>query len=407
MPVGQKSWIYDWNGPAQVTRGFALLDETLRDGIQSPSVTNPPLPGKLEILHAMEACAIDSVNLGLPGAGQQAQSEVVRLVEEIRDQKLRIQPNCAARTHPDDLRAVVEVLQATGHPLEVCAFLGCSPLRRHVEGWDLKELQRKVADSVRFAVKEGLTTTFVTEDTSRTDPHTLRQLYRVALDCGASRLILTDTVGYATHAGLRRLVHFARALLDRWGFSQVKLDWHGHNDRGLALGLCLTALESGVDRIHGTCLGLGERVGNAPLELLIVNLRLLGLRPPGLRQLVAYVERVSEHFKVTVPSGYPVFGSDAFRTATGVHASALVKARRLGRRSLLDQVYSSVPAAELGLEQQIEVGYYSGRANVLAWLAAHGIQPTEDRVEAILTRAKESRHTLRADEIRAIVDSQP
>jgi len=380
-------------------RRLELLDETLRDGIQSPSVINPSIPARLEILHRMEACGIDCVDVGLPGAGMQARLETQRMVEEIRDQKLRLRPNCAARTHPNDLQAVAEILQATGYPLEVCAFLGCSRLRRKLEGWKLKDLQHRVAESVRFAVAQGLQTTFVTEDTTRTDPHTLRQLYRVALDCGATRLVLTDTVGSATPSGVRRLVRFVRRTLARWGYPDIGLDWHGHNDRGLALGLCLTAFEEGVDRVHGTCMGLGERVGNAPLDLLMVNLRLLDYRPPGLAEVRAYVECTSAHLGVSIPAAYPVFGGDAFRTATGVHAAAIVKARRWGDGSLADQIYSSVSAAELGLEQKIELGYYSGRANVLAWLEAHHVEPTAQRVELLLARAKQSRCTLQAEEI--------
>ena len=391
--------LYDWNCEARPRRRFFVLDETLRDGIQSPSVTNPCLQGKLEILHAMEGCDIDFADLGLPGAGSVAAAEITRLVEEIRDQHLRIRPNCAARTHPADLQAVANVAQKTGFPLEVCAFLGCSPMRRLLEAWDLSELEKKVAESVSFSVGQGLATTFVTEDTSRTDPDTLRRLFRVALDQGATRLILTDTVGYATPSGLARLVRFVRGLLKGWGYSHVGLDWHGHNDRGLALALCLTALHEGIDRIHGTCLGLGERVGNAPMDLLLVNLRLLNLRPAGLAAVREYVETVSRLYEVPVPANYPAFGRDAFRTATGVHAAAIIKAQRLGMSKVADLIYSSVPASELGLQQQIEVGYYSGRANVLAWLSQHGIEPSEGKVLAVLEVAKKCRSTLREEDI--------
>ncbi|MBT9582912.1 2-isopropylmalate synthase [bacterium] len=391
--------LYDWNAQALPARPFSVLDETLRDGIQSPSVKNPELDKKIEILHAMEACSIDFANLGLPGAGATAAAEVTRLVEEIRDQHLRLRPNCAARTHPGDLQAVADIAQKTGCLLEVCAFLGCSTMRRLLENWDLKELEEKVAQSISFSVGQGLETTFVTEDTSRTDPKTLKRLFRVALDQGATRLILTDTVGYATPSGLASLVRYVRGLLRDWNYTDISLDWHGHNDRGLALALCLTALDEGVDRIHGTCLGLGERVGNAPLDLLLVNLRLLNLRPPGLAAVRHYVERVSTYYEVPIPVNYPAFGRDAFRTATGVHAAAIAKARRLGDERMADQIYSSVPASELGLQQQIDIGYYSGRANVVAWLQQHNLEPQESGIRAILELAKNCRATLTKAEI--------
>jgi 2-isopropylmalate synthase len=391
--------LYDWNSQALPARPFSVLDETLRDGIQSPSVKNPEVEKKIEILHAMEACGIDFANLGLPGAGATAVAEVTRLVQEIRDQHMGLRPNCAARTHPGDLQAVADIAQKTGYPLEVCTFLGCSTMRRLLEGWDLHDLEKKVAQSISFSVGQGLETAFVTEDTSRTDPKTLKRIFRVALDQGATRLILTDTVGYATPSGLASLVRFVRGLLKDWNYPHILLDWHGHNDRGLALALCLTALDEGVDRIHGTCLGLGERVGNAPMDLLLVNLRLLKLRPPGLAAVRHYVERVSTHYEIPIPVNYPAFGRDAFRTATGVHAAALVKARQLGHEPMADQIYSSVPASELGLHQQIEIGYYSGRANVLAWLQQHDIVPQESGVQAILNRAKKARATLTKTEI--------
>lgn len=390
--------LHDWNSPV-AGRAFTLLDETLRDGIQSPSVRNPEIEEKLELLHAMESCGIQHVDVGLPGAGDQAVADVTRLVEEVRSQRLRIRPNCAARTHPHDIRAVLQIAQRTGHPIEVCAFLGSSPMRRLVEGWSLEQLERFVADSIELVVAHDLSASFVTEDTIRTDPATLRRLFRVAVDSGATRLVLTDTAGHATPSGLANLVRFTRALLAEWGCRHVELDWHGHNDRGLSLTLCLSALEEGVERLHGTCLGIGERVGNAPIDLLILNLRLLGLWQGDLRSLSAYVEKASRFLSVPIGCNYPAFGSDAFRTSTGVHAAAILKALRTGRPELADRIYSSIPASELGRHQQVEVGYYSGRANAQIWLAEHGLECDELRQQAILELAKSSRRTLPESEI--------
>ncbi len=390
--------LHDWNSPA-TGRSFTLLDETLRDGIQSPSVRNPEIEQKLELLHCMEACGIQHVDVGLPGAGEQAVADVTRLVEEIRHQRLQICPNCAARTHPHDIRAVLEIAQKTGQPIEVCTFLGSSPMRRLVEGWSLEQLERFVAESVEMVVAHGLPASFVTEDTIRTDPTTLRRLFRVAVDTGASRLVLTDTAGHATGSGLANLVRFTRDLLRDWQSEHVELDWHGHNDRGLSLPLCLSALELGVDRLHGTCLGVGERVGNAPIDLLILNLRLLGLWRSDLRALRDYVEKASRYYAIPIGCNYPAFGSDAFRTSTGVHAAAILKAMKSGRPELADHIYSSVPASELGRSQRIEVGYYSGRANAQIWLTEHGLECDEQRLQAILELAKSSRHTLPEQEI--------
>ncbi len=393
----QDDIIYDWNeverhGPV-ISHKFELVDETLRDGIQSPSVTNPSIAHKLEILHCQEALGIENSDVGLPGAGALAVSDVTRLVEEIRDQHLKIKPNCAARTHPADVRAVIDISQKTGVAIEVCAFLGSSPVRQLVEGWDVAHMTKLVVEATDLAVKNGLPLSFVTEDTIRSHPTTLRTLFKAAIDHGATRLILCDTVGHATPDGLYNLLRFTRKVIDETG-AKVAIDWHGHNDRGLSLTLCLSALEFGIDRVHGTCLGVGERVGNASIDQTLLNLKLLGVIDRDLRALRKYVDLVSEYYGVPIPYNYPAFGRDAFRTATGVHAAAIAKALLQGRRDLADRVYSSVPAADLGCRQLIEIGFYSGKANVQVWLIERGIEPTEARIQAVLLAAKVSDTTL-------------
>jgi 2-isopropylmalate synthase len=401
--------IYDWNElerikPPIIPGTFKLVDETLRDGIQSPSITNPGIDQKLEILHAMEAVGIDVADVGLPGAGAVAVADVTRLCVEIRDQRMRIRPNCAARTVAADVQAVVDISQKVGYPIEVCAFIGSSPIRQYVEHWDLERMTKLVVEATDLAVKNGCPLSFVTEDTTRAHPKTLRTLFTVAIDHGATRLILTDTVGHATPDGLHNLLRFAREVIAESG-AQVELDWHGHNDRGLSLTLCLHALEWGFDRVHGTCLGVGERVGNASIDQLLLNLKLLGVVDRDLRALANYVDAVSRYYGVPVPYNYPAFGRDAFRTATGVHAAAIVKALQSGRKDLADRVYSSVPAGEIGCRQVIEIGFYSGKANVQCWLLDRGIEPSDERVAAILQRAKVSDVTLSDDQVLQALDS--
>ena len=398
--------IYDWNEVkrrgAVIPSGFKLVDETLRDGIQSPSVHNPSIEDKLRILRLMDRCGIEVADVGLPGAGAEAVADCVRLVNAIVEEGMAIQPNCAARTHTNDIAAVCEVAQKTGQPVEICAFLGSSPVRRLIEGWDLQHMVGLVTTAADMARKEGLPFSFVTEDTTRSSPTTLEPLFRAAIYNGASRLILCDTVGHATPDGLANLLDFARAVIASSG-ADVAIDWHGHNDRGLSLTLCLSALEYGIDRVHGTCLGVGERVGNASMDQLLINLKLLGIIDRDLSALAEYVETVSTAYGVPVPRSYPVFGHDAFRTATGVHAAAIVKALSQGRDDLADKVYSSVPAADFGCEQVVEVGYYSGRANVHYWLHMRDIEATPERVSTILDAAKAGRDVLTDAQIEGIL----
>jgi isopropylmalate/homocitrate/citramalate synthase len=400
--------VHDWNIVERLDppRGPILLDdETLRDGLQSPSVRTPTIDEKLRILHLIADLGIECADIGLPGAGAHVVRDVERLVREIVAAKLPIRPNCAARTVIADIKPIAEIAQRTGLQLEVAAFIGSSPLRQYAEGWTLDFLERSTDEALSFAIREGLTVFFVTEDTLRADPASLRLLYTTAVRAGASRICVADTVGHATPVGARAVVRFVRQLLDELGAGGVGVDWHGHDDRGLAVINSIAACEAGATRIHGTGLGVGERAGNAPMDLLLVNLALLGYRPADLTNLPAYCEAVSAATGVPIPAKYPVVGRDAFRTATGVHAAAIAKTARKGDRAAADAVYSGVPASLVGREQEIEVGPLSGKWNVIFWLEKHGLQASEEVVDRILAHGKESTTTLTAAEILEVIRS--
>ena len=400
--------IYDWNclpGSFDYTKLHVELDdETLRDGLQNPSVKDPPLAQKCELLHLMVELGIQAADIGLPGAGPRAQEAVLGIAREIVDNDLPIAANCAARTVKADIAPIAEVSQTTGLRLEVGAFIGSSPIRRYAEGWGSSMMRRATEEAVTFAVSEGLDVMYVTEDTTRARPETLRELYTTAIECGARRICLADTVGHATPHGVRELVRFVRELVREAG-EDVKIDWHGHRDRGLGLANCLAAIEEGVDRIHATALGIGERVGNAEMDLLLVNLKLLGAHEGDLTRLPEYCRLAARMCDVSVPHNYPVVGADAFRTGTGVHASAIIKAIRMGDRWLEDRVYSGVPASEFGLRQTIEISPVSGLSNVRYWLEENGYDPEDERLcAAVFDLAKRSDHTLTEAEIGAEIE---
>jgi 2-isopropylmalate synthase len=239
---------------------------------------------------------------------------------------------------------------------------------------------------------------FVTEDTCRATPDTIRRLFTTAIAAGARRVCLCDTVGHIAPWGVRNLVHYVRQILRETG-QDVKIDWHGHNDRGLAVINTLSAVIAGVDRVHATALGVGERVGNCAMDQLLVNLKLMGYLDADLTALPEYVQVASEGTEVPIPIGYPVFGKDAFRTATGVHAAAIIKAKKKGDEWLADRVYSGVPAGMVGLHQKIEVGFMSGVSNVVYWLAQHQIEAKDHLVKEILRAAKERNRILSDAEI--------
>src|SRR5271168_3484199 len=398
--------IYDWNQnyPPELKHiGTVLLnDESLRDGLQSPSVRDPSIAEKIELLHLMEALGINALDLGLPGAGPRAVEAVTALAREIATQKLKIKANCAARTHENDIRPIAEIVQKTGLPIEAATFIGSSPIRRFTEGWTDDFLLQTTEKAVRYAISLGLDSMYVTEDTSRCDPETVKRLYSTAINCGARSIVICDTAGHATPMGALALVRFVIEEVVKPSGEKIRVDWHGHSDRGLAIANSMAAMIAGANCVHGCAIGLGERVGNTQIDQMLVNLKLMGIAPwdrQDLTKLKQYCQAVSRATGVPIPANYPVVGDDAFRTATGVHAAAIIKAYRKDDVVLANTVYSGVPSHVFGLEQIIDIGPMSGKSNVLYWLERRGIPPTDDLVDRIFQRAKTSDHTLSDAEV--------
>ncbi|PYO98307.1 MAG: 2-isopropylmalate synthase [Gemmatimonadetes bacterium] len=401
--MDERELIYDWNragGEAVFDWSRArvdLNDETLRDGLQSPSVRDPSIDVKKQLLHLMADLGIVAADIGLPGAGPRVVEQVRALATEIRDAKLPIAPNCAARTVIADVEPIVRVSQEVGIRIEAATFIGSSPIRQYAEDWTLDQILKSTEEAVTYAVKHGLPVMYVTEDTTRAKPEALKALYGAAIACGATRICLADTVGHATPDGVKTLLNFVKREIVKE--HRVAVDWHGHRDRGMGLINCLAAIEAGADRVHATALGVGERVGNAEMDLLIVNLKLLGAHRHDIRRLPEYCRLVADAVGVPIPVNYPVMGEDAFRTGTGVHAAAIIKAKRKGHAWLADRVYSSVPAEEFGLEQKIEISPVSGLSNVKYWLETHGYD-AEDEVacRALFEAAKRTDRVLTDEE---------
>ena len=395
--------IHDWNRTAdRQPRQVMLDDETLRDGLQSPSVRCPTIEQKIEILHLIDRLGIDTADIGLPGAGPHVVRDVERLAREIVSQKLAVKANCAARTVLADIKPVVEISQRTGLAIECCTFIGSSPLRQYAEGWTVDQLLRLTEEAITFAVGEGLAVMYVTEDTTRADPETLRRLYSTAIRSGAARVCVSDTVGHATPEGAAAVVRFIAGVVEACG-GGVGIDWHGHRDRDFAVVNSIAALEAGATRLHGSAIGIGERVGNTPMDTLLVNLVLMGYIDRDLSALVDYCETVSAATGVPIPANYPIVGKDAFRTATGVHAAAIIKAARKNDHDLVDAVYSGVPAGLVGRGQEIDVGPMSGRSNVIFWLERRGLLASDEAVDRILAEAKKSDAVLDEETIRAVL----
>jgi len=398
--------IYDWNQagqPSPPVRTVQLVDETLRDGLQSPSLTQPRIQDKVYLLYLMNDLGIQAVNTGIPATGPAVQYDCRVLAREIAHHGLRIRPQCAGRTLEQDVEAIAEVAQWAGTEVEACLFLGISPIRQYVEDWDEDTLLRLSEKAICLARDYGLPVMFITEDTTRARPETLKRLYGHAIACGADRICLCDTVGHATPQGVHNLVTFVRRFVEETADRPIGIDWHGHRDRGLSVANALAAIAAGVDRVHATALGIGERSGNVPMEVLLVNLKLMGLIDWDLTKLPEYCHVVAEATGAPLPFNHPVMGRDAFRTAVGVHAAAIAKGMAKGDRRLAEQVYSSVPASMVGREHTIEIGPLSGMHNVRFWLQSRGLDVPPVVMEKILTAAKQARRLLTEEEIRRII----
>lgn len=404
--MNSNEYIYDWNtaGGPEIPADckVTLADETLRDGLQNPSVKDPTVEDKLKILHLMEALGIESVDIGLPGAGPRAFADALSLAKELVSAGMKIRPYAAARTHESDIRPIAEISQQAGIAVEAAMFIGSSPIRRLAEDWTVAHLVSLTEKAVDFAVRENLPAMFVTEDTIRTDPEAVKRLYGAAIDHGASAIVLCDTVGHATPRGAYNLVQFVvREVVEPSG-RDIRVDWHGHCDRGLAVANSIAAVMGGADQIHGAANSLGERVGNTPIELMLVNLLLMGVIYRDLSRLKEYCETVARVTGTAIPPNYPVIGRDAFRTATGVHAAAIIKAYKKHDLMLANSVYSGVPSHLFGMEQVIDIGPMSGRSNVTYWLEKRGLPAADATVDRILAAAKQSARVLTEDEVLAL-----
>jgi len=409
--VNTSELIFDWNqidaANLRPTGPVLLNDETLRDGLQSPSVRDPSIAEKIEILHSMEALGINSLDMGLPGAGPRAVADCEALAREIVRDKMKIRANRAARTHENDIRPIAEIVQRTGLNIQAATFIGSSPIRRYAEGWTDDFLLETTEKAVKFTMSLGLDSMYVTEDTSRCDPAMVKRLYSTAINCGARAIVICDTAGHATPMGAFALVRFVLEEVVKPSGEKIRVDWHGHCDRGLAIANSMAALVAGAECVHACALGIGERVGNTQMDQMLVNLKLMGIAPwakQDLTKLKEYCQAVSKATGVPIPANYPVVGEDAFRTATGVHAAALIKAYKKNDVELANTVYSGVPSQMFGLEQIIDIGPMSGKSNVLFWLERRGVSATDDVVDRIYQRAKASNHTLSETEIRLCLD---
>ena len=414
--MDEKDLIYDWNlikhsftrDEASHPHPIWFDDETLRDGLQSPSARNPMIEEKIELLDYMETLGIQKVDLGLPGAGPLHIDHIDAMLAHIGENNYEIRPGCAVRTVVSDIEPLVDLQSKHEMQIQASAFLGTSPIRQYTENWTMDRIISTAEKAIGFAVDNDIPVMFVTEDTTRSKPEDIKAVYTRALELGADRLCVCDTCGHVTPNGVEQLLRFVQdEVIPDAGFKRrdIEVNWHGHQDRGLGVANNIAAYYAGADVIHGTALGVGERAGNAPLDQTLVNLKLMGAIDNDLTTLNEYMRKANQYVEVALPRNYPVFGQDAFETGTGVHASAVVKAMKKGDHWLADRIYSGVPAQDFGLEQVIRIGHMSGRSNIIYWLERNGFEVTDELVAHLFDLAKSQRRLMSDEEVNQVVQN--
>lgn len=395
--------IHDWNPTppaACAKRSIQVCDETLRDGLQGGVKAMPTLENRLRLLTHSDALGLSEAVIGFP-AQAAAYQESLTMCQGAQKHGLSIPLGLLGRMVEADIQAIDQIRQVSGHPVVAWLFVGCSPIRRYVETRDIDELERLTRFGIRLAKQLGLPVNYGTEDTARAEPEVAERLFRAAIEEGAETVTICDTVGHLTPLGTQRIVTHFRQFLDQQGWS-TRLDFHAHNDRGLGIANGLAAVEAGIDRIHCTTLGIGERSGNIPLDQFLVNLKLQGHWPGDLISLNAYCQDVADLCQVDIPDNYPMFGNNAFLTQAGVHASTILKAEQQGESEIAALVYSGVNPHLVGLDYGIQVGPHSGQSNVNFLLKRQGVETTPKAIDQILAMARTENRILATHEVMAI-----
>ncbi len=395
-----RDYIYDWNkmNGCKIKRHVQLEDDTLRDGLQGAFLTKPSLEQRLRFIKLAIETGLQQAMLGFPAASDVEFSDARRILTYLDDLQLPLDVFFLARAKKTDVNPIIQLHQASRR--DVCAdfFIGMSQLRCHVEQWDFSVKLRECADVADHLNEYNTPFSLSLEDVSRATPESIEQVVMLCLQKKARRITLCDTVGAMTPAGTTRLVEFVKTICDKNQEADVLLGWHGHNDNGLALANSISAIESGVDFISGAFMGIGERSGNVALEQVILYLSQHHQQHFCMQSMMRYCRQLSKVINYPIPDNAPIIGGQVFATATGTHASAIIKAAKLGV-DFEDLIFSSVPASAIGRKQNIYLNHNSGAANVGYVLDKLGIAKTPNNVQRVLQDAKSKTRFLTAEDI--------
>lgn len=391
--------IHEWGGYDFGNRPITVFDTTLRDGLQSAQIRRlPQISEKIAFLTACHEVGIDAIEIGFPIASSSHKQDLIALAKHAKNNKYPMLLSCLSRTIVSDVEAIVDVSQKAGTEMTVNLLVGSSKIRHFVENWTLGGIKKWIEDCICIAYTNNLPVEFVTEDTTRSEKETLKFLYSIAINKGVKRIWIADTVGEATPSASKNITTFFKKKII--GRKKIGLDWHGHDDKGLGVANALAALEAGADRIQATALGIGERAGNTAMEQIIINLQLAHAGHYNLKKLSDYSRLASEMIGVPIRDNYPGIGALVHATAAGMHAAAIVKARRLKRKDLEGVVYSPFHPEMFGRDIEILIGPMSGNANVEWNLEKLGLKKDKTIIAKILTMAKSENRFIGIEEIK-------
>ncbi|MDE7432358.1 MAG: LeuA family protein [Lachnospiraceae bacterium] len=399
----KNKYIYEWNDDCFFDRRIKVHDETLREGIQNLG-TDITLKEKKAYIDSISRLPVASICLGYPASSKKIYDEIDLLIPYIQAKKSNISISCAARTTIGDIEPIARLSQKYGCNIKVNAFIGTSQIRQYIEQWDIRHICSLVREAVNYANLNGIETCIITEDSTRTSPEILKTVYLTAIESGCKNICFCDTVGYADCTGIKKLFKFVHKEIIK-NNDQILIEWHGHNDRGMALENALIAALIGANMIHTTSFGIGERCGNTPLELFLLNLAVMGdiRMSDSLKMITDHCRKISELFNWQIPNNYPVWGENSFSTVSGIHAAAIYKALDM-EGNLGEKVYSFIEPSILGRHQEIKINYMSGKSNILYWMKKNMIKPDDKLVEDILKKAKTSTTPLSDETIWAIIN---
>lgn len=386
-------------------------DETLRDGLQSSGIRHPTPEEGLVLFDLMYQLGTQRADIGFAAAGEAHMKRIKAIAEHnsILDPKMEI--SCAARMTPQDIEPIVQISQEIGAHFWADAFIGITPERIDSEGWNQKQMIEWVENTVGFSLENDVDVMLVTESTIdgiEKNAEFLEQIYLTGLNKGAKRVCISDTTGARLPHEVEEAVLWMRQLLNRSGFEKVAIDFHGHNDLRSAVPNSIAALRAGAQRVHATILHAGERRGNTDRTALQLQLRRTGMDQGAynLRVIPEYVRQASRILGIEVRESYPGIGDESRAVISGVHASAVLKAKKI-QEDNAGGVYLPVNYQELlGVEPShvVRIGPMAGRASVHLWAIFQGLDEISDaQATKVIAWAKKEKRALTDDEIRKLL----